>query len=54
VLQSYLDRLADGTATLGPVLVHRLEDIRDAHEDLEHNRTFGKHVVQLHPEACGR
>jgi NADPH:quinone reductase len=45
VLQGYLDRLADGSATLGPIRVHRLEDIREAHLDLEHNRTFGKHVV---------
>ena len=45
VLQHYLDRLADGTASLGPIRVHRLEDIREAHLDLEHNRTFGKHVV---------
>jgi NADPH2:quinone reductase len=45
VLQGYLDRLADGSATLGPIRVHGLEDIREAHLDLEHNRTFGKHVV---------
>jgi len=45
VLQDYLDRLADGSASLGPTSVHGLEDIREAHLDLEHNRTFGKHVV---------
>jgi NADPH:quinone reductase-like Zn-dependent oxidoreductase len=45
VLQGYLDRLAAGTAGLGPIRVHRLEDIREAHADLEHNRTVGKHVV---------
>jgi NADPH:quinone reductase len=45
VLQGYLDRLAAGTASLGPITVHRLEDIREAHTDLEDNRTFGKHVV---------
>jgi NADPH:quinone reductase-like Zn-dependent oxidoreductase len=45
VLQGYLDRLAAGTASLGPITVHQLEDIREAHADLEHNRTFGKHVV---------
>ena len=45
VLQRYLDRLSDGSASLGPILVHHLEDIREAHLDLEHNRTFGKHVV---------
>ena len=49
VLQGYLDRLADGTASLGPIRVHRLGDIREAHLDLEHNRTFGKHVVLTHP-----
>ena len=31
--------------SLGPIKVHQLEDIREAHTDLEHNRTFGKHVV---------
>ena len=45
VLQGYLDRLAAGTASLGPIQVHQLDDIREAHADLEHNRTFGKHVV---------
>jgi NADPH:quinone reductase len=48
VLQGYLGRLADGSASLGPIRVHRLEDIRDTHLDLEHNRTFGKHVVLTH------
>ena len=45
VLQGYLDRLAAGTAGLGPIRVHHLDDIRTAHADLEHNLTFGKHVV---------
>ena len=45
VLQRYLDRLSDGSASLGPTRVHGLKDIRDAHLDLEHNRAFGKHVV---------
>lgn len=45
VLQRYLDRLAAGTTSLGPIRVHRLDDIREAHADLEHNRSFGKHVV---------
>ncbi len=48
VLQDYLDRLADGSASLGPTSVHRLEDIREAHLDLELNRSFGKHVVLPH------
>jgi NADPH:quinone reductase-like Zn-dependent oxidoreductase len=47
VLQDYLDRLANGSASLGPTSVHRLEDIREAHLDLERNRSFGKHVVLL-------
>jgi NADPH:quinone reductase-like Zn-dependent oxidoreductase len=45
VLQRYLDSLAAGTANAGPILLHRLEEIRKAHADLEHNRAFGKHVV---------
>jgi hypothetical protein len=42
---------AAGTASLGPIRVHRLDDIRAAHTDLEHNRTFGKHVVLTDPDA---
>jgi NADPH2:quinone reductase len=45
ILQSYLDRLENGTTSLGPVRVHRLDGIRQAHTELEHNSTFGKHVV---------
>jgi len=45
VLQRYLDRRAAGTANAGPIQVHPLAEIREAHADLEHNRTFGKHVV---------
>ena len=48
VLQDYLDRLAPAPPCLGPIRVHQLDDIREAHLDLEHNRTFGKHVVLLH------
>ncbi|MGI5518387.1 zinc-binding alcohol dehydrogenase family protein [Streptomyces sp. CA-106131] len=51
VLQDYLDRLAAGRASLGPIRVHTLDEIREAHADLEHNRTFGKHVVLTHPEG---
>jgi len=29
--------------------VHKLEDIRAAHANLVHNRTFGKHVVLTDP-----
>jgi NADPH:quinone reductase len=45
VLQSYLDRFAAGAVSLGPIRVHRLDEIRAAHTDLEHDRVFGKHVV---------
>jgi hypothetical protein len=45
VLQAYLDRLAAGTTSLGPIQVHRRDDIRAAHTDLESNRTFGKQIV---------
>ena len=51
VLQTYLDRLAAGAATLGPINAHHLDDIRVAHADLEQNRTFGKHVVLTDPDA---
>ena len=51
VLQAYLARLAAGTASLGPIRVHRFEDIREAHTELEDNRTFGKHVVLTHPDT---
>jgi NADPH:quinone reductase len=45
VLQRHLDRLAAGTTSLGPIGAHQLEQIREAHADLEHNRTSGKRVV---------
>ncbi len=47
VLQRYLDRLAAGEVTLGPVHVYALDEIRQAHTDMEQNRTFGKMVVTL-------
>jgi NADPH2:quinone reductase len=50
VLQSYLDGLASGNLTLGPTQVHQFNEIRSAHSDMEHNRTFGKHVVLTDPE----
>ncbi|GLZ76978.1 NADPH:quinone reductase [Actinorhabdospora filicis] len=46
VLQSYLDRIAAGAVTLGPVTVYPLADVRRAHDDLEHNRVFGKLVLR--------
>jgi NADPH:quinone reductase-like Zn-dependent oxidoreductase len=48
VLQRYLERLATGSASLGPIHVHTLEEIREAHRALEENSTFGKHVVLTH------
>jgi NADPH:quinone reductase len=49
VLQRYLDRLATGEVSLGPTHVYGLEQIRQAHADMEHNRTFGKLVVTTFP-----
>lgn len=49
VLQGYLDRLAVGDVSLGPVHVYALERIRQAHTDMEQNRTFGKMVVTISP-----
>lgn len=48
VLQQYLDGLASGTISVGPTQVHAFEEIRAAHSDMEHNRTFGKHVALTH------
>ncbi|MET8849055.1 zinc-binding alcohol dehydrogenase family protein [Amycolatopsis sp. NPDC004625] len=45
VLQRYLDRIADGSISLGPAEVYAMDEIRQAHDDLEHNRTAGKLVV---------
>lgn len=45
ILQTFLDGLAAGTITLGPTQVHAFDEVRSAHSDMEHNRTFGKHVV---------
>ena len=49
VLQRYLDRLLTGDVSLGPVHVYALEQIRQAHTDMEQNRTFGKMVVTISP-----
>ncbi|MFJ6673595.1 zinc-binding dehydrogenase [Actinosynnema sp. NPDC091369] len=45
VLQRFLDRVAGGEVSLGPTTVYRLDDIRQAHDDLEHGRRVGKLVV---------
>jgi len=44
VLQSYLDRIASGEISLGPVHVYSLDDIQVAHTDLEEGRKVGKLV----------
>jgi NADPH:quinone reductase-like Zn-dependent oxidoreductase len=45
VLQRHLDGIAAGRIDLGRPHVYRLDGIRDAHTDLEHNRVVGKLVV---------
>ena len=45
VLQRYLDRIASGEVTLGPVHTYPLDDIRAAHTDLELGTKLGKLVV---------
>jgi NADPH2:quinone reductase len=44
VLQSYLDRIASGEISLGPVHIYSLDDIQVAHKDLEEGRKVGKLV----------
>jgi NADPH:quinone reductase len=45
VLQRFLDQVAGGEVALGPTAVYRLDEIRRAHDDLEHGRRVGKLVV---------
>ena len=47
VLQRYLDRIASGELSLGPIKPYSLEQIRQAHDDMESNRAVGKQVVVL-------
>lgn len=47
VLQRVLDRLAAGELSLGPIRTYPLDQIRDAHRDMESNATGGKLVVTL-------
>jgi NADPH:quinone reductase len=51
VLQRYLDQLADGTLSLGPTHIYRLDQIRDAHQALEANAVSGKLVVLTGTDA---
>ncbi|WP_250572897.1 zinc-binding alcohol dehydrogenase family protein [Nonomuraea sediminis] len=45
VLQRFLDQIASGELSLGPATVYRMDEIQRAHDDLEHNRVYGKLVV---------
>jgi NADPH2:quinone reductase len=45
VLQRHLDRIAAGDVSPVPAKVYAMTEIRQAHDDLEHNRTAGKLVV---------
>lgn len=45
VLQRYLDEIAAGRISLGPTHVYRMDDIRQAHTDMEMGHTVGKLVV---------
>lgn len=47
VLQGYLDKLAAGTVPAGPTTVYALDEVPRAHDDMEHNRVFGKLVVVI-------
>lgn len=47
VLQSHLDKIATGRVSLGPTRIYRLDQIRQAHADMEHNRAVGKLVVRV-------
>lgn len=46
VLQRFLDRIATGEVNLGPTHVYTLDEIRQAHANMEQNRTVGKLVVR--------
>lgn len=45
VLQRALDDIALGKLDLGGQTVYEMDDIRKAHDDMEHNRVVGKQVV---------
>lgn len=46
VFQRHLDRIATGEITVGPTHVYGIDEIRTAHDDLEHGRRLGKLVVR--------
>lgn len=47
VLQSYLDKIAAGKLKFAPARVYTLDEIRQAHDDMEHDRVAGKMVVRV-------
>jgi NADPH2:quinone reductase len=47
VLQGYLDKIAAGALTFAPARIYTLDEIRQAHDDMEHDRVAGKMVVRL-------
>ncbi|RAG80733.1 NADPH:quinone reductase [Streptacidiphilus pinicola] len=47
VLQRFLDRMATGALSLGPVHAYPLDRVRDAHNDLEEGRRVGKLVLLM-------
>jgi NADPH:quinone reductase len=47
VLQGYLDKIAAGKLKFAPARVRTLDEIRKAHDDMEHDRAGGKMVVRL-------
>jgi NADPH:quinone reductase-like Zn-dependent oxidoreductase len=47
VLQRFLDEMAAGTMTFIPGHVYAMDEIRQAHDDMEHNRAVGKLVVRV-------
>jgi NADPH2:quinone reductase len=54
VLQRALDRIADGSLTLGPSRTYPLDRIRDAHHAVETNTVSGKLVVLIAPDALAQ
>lgn len=47
VLRRYLDKIAAGKLKFAPARVYTLDEIRQAHDDMEHDRVAGKMVVRL-------
>ena len=51
VLQRFLDRIADGSISLGPATTYRFDDIPRAHADIDANRVAGKLVGLINLSA---